>query len=102
MHWARCSIWLHPRGRAAGLSSMLPVSGSRCWHAFRAAWSWELLTPSCCAVSLGTPPLLLGSGKYGTPCERMQPEKATADWERADPPAVDEPLEAVADGLPPH
>jgi len=61
-----------------------------------------LLTPSCRAVSLGIPPLLLGSGKFGTPCERMQPEKATADWERADPPAFDEPPEPVAGGLPPQ
>src|SRR5580700_2471179 len=101
MHRAKCSIWLHHWCSAAGLSSMLPVFGSRCWQAFRAVWSWELLTLSCCAVSLGTPPLPLGSGKFGTPCERMQLEKATAERELADPPAFDEPPEPVADG-PPH
>jgi hypothetical protein len=35
-------------------------------------------------VTLGTPPLLKGSGKSGTPCERMQWEKASALFDCAD------------------
>src|SRR5258707_15205106 len=106
MHRANCSIWLHHWFSAAGLSSMLPVFGSRCWQAFRAAWSWELLTPSCGAVSLGIPPLLVGSGQFGTPWARTQREKASAFWEFvdgefADRPAFGEPPEPV-DELPLH
>jgi hypothetical protein len=37
-----------------------------------AAWNRELLTPTCCGVTLGTPPPLVGSGKSGTPCARTQ------------------------------
>ena len=50
--------------------------GSRCWQARWAAWYWELLTPSCCGFPavFETAPLLSGSGKFGTPWERMQPE----------------------------
>ncbi len=59
-----------------------------------AAWYWERLTPSCC--QLGNLSLLWGSGKFGTPFERMQPAKASS-WEVCDPPALDEP---PADGLP--
>jgi hypothetical protein len=48
----------------------------------------------------------MGSGKAGTPCERMQWEKATAlelaAWALTGPPAFDEPPEPVDDGLPPH
>src|SRR3981081_3377586 len=104
MHWANCSIWLHHWFSAAGLSSMLPVFGSRCWQAFRAAWSWELLTPSCWSVSLGIPPLLVGSGQFGTPLARTQREKASAFWEFvdgefADGPAFDARREPVDAGL---
>src|SRR5262249_23253596 len=53
----------------------------------------ELLTPSCCAV--GNFPLLDGSGKFGTPVERMHREKATS-WAFADP------AEPADDGPPPH
>src|SRR6266567_6548894 len=49
-----------------------PLLGYRCWQAVWAAWSWELLTPSSCALVFGTCPLLVGSGKFGTPWERMQ------------------------------
>src|ERR1700730_16569934 len=85
---------------------MLPVFGSRCWQAFSAAWSWELLTPSCCAVSLAIPPLLSGAGEFRPPPERTQREKASAFWEFvdgefADPPAFGEPPEPV-DELPLH
>src|ERR1700730_5218601 len=74
----------------------LPPFGSRCWQALWADWSWELLTPSCCEGSLGVAPLLSGSGKFGTPLERMQWEKAICR-EFVDPPAFDEPP-----GLPLH
>lgn len=47
-----------------------PVAGIRCWQARWAAWSRELLTPSCCALALAIPPSLGGSGKFGIPCER--------------------------------
>ena len=48
-----------------------PLAGIRCWQALWAAWSWVLLTPSSCAVAFGGTPLV-GSGKFGTPWERMQ------------------------------
>jgi hypothetical protein len=49
-----------------------PSLGYRRWQARWAVWSWEPLTPSCCASAFGTSPLLGGSGKFGTPFERMQ------------------------------
>ena len=66
-----------------------PPFGSRCAQALWAAWNWELLTPSCCRLTLGNPLanslLLSGSGNFGTPWERMQWEKAyrleSAVWE---------------------
>jgi hypothetical protein len=82
------------------------VGWSRCAQALWATWNWELLTPICCGVTLGTPPVRVGSGKAGTPCERTQWEKATAlelgAWELTGPPAFGEPPEPVDDGLPPH
>ncbi len=51
-----------------------PLFGYMCWQARWAAWSRELLTPSACASALGSCPLLSGSGKFGTPCGRMQRE----------------------------
>jgi hypothetical protein len=51
-----------------------PVVGYKGWQAVSAAWNWESLTPKCCASPLGTPPPLGGSGKFGTPCDRMQVE----------------------------
>ena len=51
-----------------------PLFGSRCAHAVWAVWYWESPTPNCCAVPFGIVPLLLGSGKLGTPWERMQAE----------------------------
>jgi hypothetical protein len=49
--------------------------------------------------------LVVGSGQFGTPCERMQREKATS-LECAAPPALDEPPEPVDepvdDGPLPH
>jgi hypothetical protein len=55
-----------------------PPFGSRRWQSLWAAWKRELLTPSCCRVSLGSSPLLLASGKFSTPLERMQREKASS------------------------
>jgi hypothetical protein len=48
------------------------VAGSKCWQALRAAWNRESLTPSSCELVFGIAPLLAGSGKPGTPWERMQ------------------------------
>jgi hypothetical protein len=60
-----------------------------------------LLAASWCRVSLLNCPALPGSGKSGTPRERMQRAKASA-LAFADPPAFDEPPEVVDDGLPSH
>ena len=69
-------------------------------------WNLELLTPSCCELSFGSSPLLLGSGKLGTPFERIQRAKASiwepGAWALAGPPAFDAPPGPVDDGLPPH
>jgi hypothetical protein len=90
--------------------SSTPTGSSR-WQTVSAVLSWELLTRSCCA--LGNFALLApawGSGKFATPCERTQREKATSGA-FADPPAfaefadslpVGEPPEPVEDGLPLH
>jgi hypothetical protein len=64
-----CCIWLGV-GR--------PRFGTRCMQARWAASNAALLTPSCCGVFFGISPGLAGSGYAGTPCERMQPENATA------------------------
>lgn len=65
-----------------------------------------MLTPSCCGLTLGIAPLLSGSGKFDTPRERMQAEKASGlgDAElRADPSARGGPSEPDEDdGLPPQ
>ncbi len=64
-----------PLGLGLGLG-LLPALGSRCAQALWAAWYWELLTPSCSRLTLGNPLanslLLLGSGYFGTPWDRMQ------------------------------
>ena len=46
--------------------------GHRERQACCAAWSWELLTPTCCRLTLGIAPPLVGSGNADTPWERMQ------------------------------
>src|SRR6266567_4727890 len=67
--------------------SSMPFSVCRTWasfgwsrdaQAFWAAWNCDPLTPSCCGPPFGSAPLLSGSGKFGTPCARMQWEKASA------------------------
>jgi hypothetical protein len=54
----------------------------------------------------GHTPLLLGSGKFGTPLARMQREKASGweftDWVFGGAPAFDVPPEPVDDERPPH
>jgi hypothetical protein len=82
-----------------------PPSGSRCPHALAAAgYLGFVVAPS--SWGFGHDPLLLGSGKFGTPLERMQWEKASSwaftDWVFVDPPPFGEPPEAVDDGPPPH
>src|SRR6185437_11216107 len=84
----------------AKFSRPVMIRGSWAWAGWRsdaqAVWAVrkrESLTPTCCGVTLGTPPRLAGSGKSGTPCDRMQREKATA-WEFA----VRELTTAPADG----
>src|SRR5215472_16992890 len=93
---------MHPLNRRMPVSSCcvsaaeswpLSPAGSRCRQALSAAWYRELLTPSCWA--LGNFPLPDGSGKFGTPFERMHREKATS-WVSAELP------EPADDGLPPH
>jgi hypothetical protein len=54
--------------------------GHRDLQACCAAWSWESPTPTCWRLSFGTSPPRVGSGKFGTPWERMQREKATASF----------------------
>jgi hypothetical protein len=104
MHREKFSMALSTCGiSAAGNSSSVPA-GSRCAQVFSAALSWELPTPSCCA--LGNFPLPYGSGKFDTPRDRTQLAKGSiwefVDWEFVDPPAVDEPPELVDDALPSH
>src|ERR1700733_10388364 len=111
MQWAKGSMPRRRSGTSAGGNWSSMPTGSRCWQASSAALSWELLTRSCGA--LGNFALLApawGSGKFGTPCERTQWEKATR-WAFADPPAfedfadlpaVDALPEAVDAGLLPH
>src|SRR5215472_16240174 len=55
-----------------------PPPGISDWHACRADWSALISTlPSAGSRSC---PLLFGSGKLGTPCERMQAANATAPF----------------------
>jgi hypothetical protein len=48
---------------------------------------------------LGICPLLSGSGKLGTPWERMHREALIAERELADPPASGEPPAPAGDGV---
>src|SRR6202521_5817562 len=77
-HWENLSACVLSCCRCA-TDGPLPPFVSRCRHAFWAAWTLESLAPSCCDVSLdlSNAPLLLGSGQFGTPWERMQEAKAT-------------------------
>src|ERR1700731_915692 len=95
MHALNCRMPASRTGTsAAGYWSLVPA-GSRRWQPFSAAWYWELLTPSCCAVgnfALVAP--ASGSGKFGTPFERMHWEKARSEGLAA-PAALGELLEPV-------
>src|SRR6266540_5939149 len=103
MHRANLSMAL--RSRRDSVWVIWPPLGSRCAQALWAAWYWELLTPNCSGSTLfnplGNSLLLLASGNFGTPCERMQREWASAFWEFVDPPTLDEPPEPADEGLPP-
>jgi hypothetical protein len=70
----------------AGLKALgdrrVAVFGSTCMQALSATWNWEVLTPSCCAG--GDFPPGSRSGKFGTPWERMQREKASLPFCGAD------------------
>jgi hypothetical protein len=78
--------------------------GRRCAQVRVAASSWELLTPSPCALTFANPSLppfeLLGSGYFTTPCDRMQVAKASALAEIVDSRAFEVLAEPV-DGAPP-
>ena len=79
MHAANLTM---PR-RAASTSAWVEVGavvcGSRCWQALWAGWNWGL-PASGITWTFGTFPLLSGSGKLDTPCERIQREKASAPF----------------------
>lgn len=51
---------------------------------------------------MGISPLLLGSGKLETPCERMHREKASAEGELVATAVPDEPPVPLDAELPPH
>ena len=81
---------------------MLPA-GSRCWQALSAARNRGV--PSSCWLTFGIAPLLVGSGKFGTPCRRMQRAKASAFRMFDDgefPRAFNESPAAADDGLLPY
>src|SRR6266702_123967 len=99
MHREKFSMPLHSCRTSAGVGP-LPPFGSRCWQVWVAAWYWELLPATWFRVVLLNP-LLLGSGKLGTPWERMHWAKASR-WEVADPPAFGELPGPAGDGLPLH
>jgi hypothetical protein len=65
-HWAGFGPW--------------PLLGSSWPQVFWAAGNWGLLSAICFELA-GKLPLPLGSGQFGTPCERMQREKASSCWE---------------------
>src|SRR5437762_9125200 len=91
MHWAKSRIPLSVSSTWASLAF------SRDAQAFWADSNSELLTPSCCGPTFGRAPLLSGSGKFGTPCERMQREKARG---LADAGPLGEEATSATPGLP--
>ena len=102
MHWLNSRIPVRSSGTSAGRNWSLVPAGSKRWQSFSAAWYWELLTPSCCALgNFASPTPGWGSGKFRTPYERMHWEKASSG-EFADPAAFDEPPEPADDALPLH
>ena len=93
MHRANVRMSLHDCCSSAWVGWLPGPFGSRCMQALWADWNWELLTPSCCRLTLGIAPLLSGSGKFGTPLERMHVANASDD-ERPAPGAVEPELAA--------
>src|SRR5215471_16188378 len=77
-----------------------PLFGSRWAQARVAVWYWELPAASRFRVVLLNCPLLSGSGKSGTPCERTQ--RAYASAAVAAVAACAEPPGPADDGLPVH
>ena len=74
----RAILSMASRSRCDSAWVIWPPLGSRCAQALWVTWYWELLTPSCYRLTLGNPLrnsfLLLASGNFGTPCQRMQAE----------------------------
>ena len=102
MHWLNVRMPLSSNGTSAGGNGRQCRPGAGAGTHSAAAWYRELLTPSCCAP--GNFALLApawGSGKFGTPFERMHWEKVSS-CEFGDPPAFVEPPEPAAEGLPAH
>jgi hypothetical protein len=75
MHWEKLSPCARICCISAGVGA-LPF-GSRCWQELWAEGNRGLLRAICFVLG-GKLPLLLGSGQFGTPCERMQRAKASA------------------------
>jgi hypothetical protein len=96
MHWLNARMPTSSCCTSAEENRWSGPAGSRFWQAFAAAWYWEPLTPSCCAP--GNFLLLDGSGKFGTPFERMHWAKASSEGPD-DAPAFGEPLDPVDEGL---
>ena len=99
MHWLNARMPTSSCCTSAAENWWPGPAGSRFWQAFAAAWYWESLTPSCCA--LGNLLLLDGSGKFVRPFERMHWAKASSEG-LDDPPAFGELPEPVDAGLLPH
>jgi hypothetical protein len=79
MHAANLTMPLIAASTSAWLDLGAPVFGSRCWQALWATRNCGLpARETTCA--LGISPLLFGSGKLDTPCERMQSVKASAPF----------------------
>ena len=82
-------------GAAAG--SRCRRSKSRCWQACCAVSDVCLETPSACCVNRGKFPWLSGSGKFRTPCARMQRAKASVPFSCVELPEDAELFAVVAE-----
>jgi hypothetical protein len=65
---------------AAAAGELAPAPGRMCWQAFWADWNAGALPVAPLIWIRVPPPEVLGSGKFDTPCARMQFEYASA-WE---------------------
>src|SRR3981081_4319558 len=97
MHLANCSSWLSICGPGAAGEV---ASGARCRQAFRADWYTLLLTPRLFGLTCRRP-FAAGSGKSGTPRERMHCATASSSWWSDDAPVEEEPPAPVG-VLPPQ